>query len=67
MKIKKESTQKKEVENKGSYTTFFDQSESVFIVRESNLNHGSWNYSDNTNSESEDENRIKHETVNFTF
>lgn len=67
MKTKKESTQKKEVETKYSYTTFFDQSESVFIVRESNLNHGSWNYSENINSESKDENRIKHETVNFTF
>lgn len=67
MKTKKESTRKKEVEIKDSYTTFFDQSESVFLVRESNVNHGTWNYSENINSESKEDNRIKHETVNFSF
>lgn len=65
MKTKKKIT--KEVEIKGTYTTSFDQSETVFLVRETNVNHGSWNYSENINQESKEDGKIKHETINFTF
>ena len=65
MKTKKKIT--KEIEVNGTYTTSFDQSETVFLVRETNVNHGSWNYSENINKESKEDGKIKHETINFTF
>lgn len=51
-----------------SYSTFFDQQQSIMIVRESNVNHGNLNYSEIVaNKEKEKKETIRTETVNFTF
>lgn len=51
-----------------SYSTFFDQQQSIMIVRESNVNHGNLNYSEIVaNKEKEKKESITTETVNFTF
>lgn len=51
-----------------SYSTFFDQQQSIMIVRESNVNHGNLNYSEIIeNKEKEKKETISTETVNFTF
>lgn len=42
----------------------------ILMVKESDINHGTWNYSESTdkNQETQEKNeRIQHETVNFTF
>lgn len=42
----------------------------ILMVKESNINHGSWNYSQSTDKDEngQDENkRIQHETVNFSY
>jgi hypothetical protein len=51
-----------------SYSTFFDQQQSIMIVRESHVNHGNFNYSEIfANKEKEKKESIMTETVNFTF
>lgn len=51
-----------------SYSTFFDQQQSIMIVRESNVNHGNLNYSEIVaNKEKVKKETITTETVNFTF
>lgn len=51
-----------------SYSTFFDQQQSIMIVRETNVNHGNFNYSEIVaNKEKEKKDIISTETVNFTF
>jgi hypothetical protein len=51
-----------------SYSTFFDQQQSIMIVRESNVNHGNLNYSEIVASkEKVKKETITTETVNFTF
>jgi hypothetical protein len=51
-----------------SYSTFFDQQQSIIIVRETNVDHGNLNYSEIISSkEKEKKETITTETVNFTF
>ena len=51
-----------------SYSTFFDQQQSIMIVRESNVKHGNLNYSEIVaNKEKVKKETITTETVNFTF
>lgn len=51
-----------------SYSTFFDQQQSIMIVREPNVNHGNLNYSEIVaNKEKDKKETITTETVNFTF
>lgn len=51
-----------------SYSTYFDQQQSIMIFRESNVNHGNLNYSEVvTNKEKGNKYTIATETVNFTF
>ena len=55
-------------ESSVSYSTFFDQKQSMMIVRESNVNHGNLNYSEIVaNKEKVKKETITTETVNFTF
>tara|TARA_R110001592_G_scaffold23435_7_gene91860 strand:+ start:1042 stop:1224 length:183 start_codon:yes stop_codon:yes gene_type:complete len=37
------------------------------MFRHSDITHGSWNYSENTENTNEDEIKIKHETLNFSM
>ncbi len=37
------------------------------MFRQSDITHGTWNYSQNTENTIEDEIKIKHETLNFTM
>tara|TARA_B100000949_G_C14215239_1_gene422033 strand:+ start:921 stop:1124 length:204 start_codon:yes stop_codon:yes gene_type:complete len=67
MKNKEIDNSEKESNITDSYTTSFNQPETDFLLNTNNIQHGSWNYSENISNSNNDQNKINHETINFTF